>query len=195
MKLKGVYMSETSEDKSKRKFVDNLLSYDFSREIRIYFNEYDSGYSHLYSKLINRLKKYLSNRLSNSVLLTRITSHKAEYPVLNVFVALDDENVTKKEILAWLSSNPLAYTDKKSGEFIDYDTIGVQVTGRYSNEELLIGYAATVKKERPHNLSIFEIDIKRTTLLNSKNEHLKLCKEDILNRKNLLKRKLISKRK
>ena len=188
-------MSESSENKSKRKFVDNLLSYDFSKEIRIYFNEYDSEYSHLYSKLINRLKKYLSNRLPNSVLLTRITSHKAQYPVLNIFVALDDENVTKKEILNWLSSNPLAYTDKNSGEFIDSDTVGVQITGRYSNEELLIGYAATVKKERPHDLSIFEMNIKRVTLMNSKNHHLKLSNQEIEHRKKLAREKLSAKRK
>ncbi len=188
-------MSETSEDKSKRNFVDNLLSYNFSKEIRIYFNEYDSGYSHLYSKLINRLKKYLSNRLPNSVLLTRITSHKALYPVLNIFVALDDEKVTQKEIQSWLLSNPLAYTDKESGEFIDCDTIGVKITGRYSNEELLLGYASTVKKERPHNIEIFEMNIKRVTLMNSKNHHLKLTPQQIEHRKKLVSEKVSAKRK
>ncbi len=144
-------MSEASENKTKRKFIDLLQSYPWECKVNLYFRSYEFG-KDVY-KYLRRINSSLSTKNSDIGIVYRVCLNNARKAGFTEYQDNEYEDRIK-----WTTAPMVTYFCQKDPELPvltrirSFDIGDYKYTKYPQNEETMTKYINTVKQQKPHNL-------------------------------------------
>jgi hypothetical protein len=174
-------MSESSAEKSKRKFISLLLGYQWNWQYTIFFDHYPEALNIIDNSLV--IKDAIKRAHKDTAILYRLAS-KSINPVF--LSGTDAKTLVPTPYFTFFTSKKIQYTPlqnlifshlEKRGVciFPENEIKGVRIKSRTISDSKLYSYSSAVNRQQPHNLK---------KLLDKKNVN----RFGVLNKSKLIKR-------